>query len=130
MLSALCLVHCLLLPLLLAAAPALSLLADESVHRLLLLLLGPPLVFAMVRGQVLHRRRGAAVLLLVGFALLLAGGFSGNESLELPLTVLGSLVLITGHGLNAWWCRRCPLCASKPEPGPAGSERAHSQGPL
>ena len=108
--SGLCLLHCLLLPVLVVTLPTFSLIADEAVHRLLLALLAPLLVLAVARGYARHRRLGASAVLFTGFALLLTGGFSGNEALEVPLTTLGSLVLIAGHGLNAWWCRRCPVC--------------------
>jgi len=109
-LSGLCLLHCLLLPLLVALTPTISVVAGEGVHRMLLLVLVPPLLLALVRGRRRHGRRDPSALLLTGLALLLAGAFLGSEAWEVPLTVAGSIAVVTGHALNAWWCRRCPAC--------------------
>jgi len=109
-LSGLCLVHCLLLPLLVAVTPTISVVAGEGVHQMLLLVLIPPLLLALVRGRRRHGRGAAAALLLIGLALLLAGAFLGIKTWEVPLTVAGSLAVVTGHAINAWWCRSCPAC--------------------
>lgn len=114
--SGLCLVHCLLLPLLVAVTPTISVVAGEGVHQMLLLVLVPPLLLALVRGRRRHGRDAAAALLLTGLALLVAGAFLGIEDWEVPLTVAGSLAVIIGHALNAWWCRSCPACEDAAAP--------------
>lgn len=105
--SAVCLIHCIGLPLLLAALPALSTIVavPESFHVWILGFAVPASEFALLLGYRTHR---AGLPLLVGCAglgllalgaLLLLGG-----AFETPVTVLGSLTLATSHVMN--WRRR------------------------
>lgn len=98
--SALCLVHCTGLPLLLAALPALSSLValPESFHVWVLAFAVPTSALALVTGRRHHRRIyplmiGAAglVLLAIGALLLLGGHW------ETPVTIAGSLCLAVAH---------------------------------
>jgi MerC mercury resistance protein len=98
-LSAVCLVHCLVLPVAVAALPLLAVVADaEWVHFLVVALAAPVAVLAL-------RRRGTPIwmraLALCGLAALVAGAleFPSHEA-ETPLTVVGALVLATVHASN------------------------------
>lgn len=99
-LSALCLAHCLLVPLALAAVP-LSLFAwlpadwigSEWFHAALLV----PVV--MVSGPALFR--GGQIAALVGGLAALTGAlFIGDERAEIALTVAGALTLLGAHWLT------------------------------
>jgi CHASE2 domain-containing sensor protein len=101
--SALCLIHCAGLPLLLAALPALSSLIPipESFHVWVLAFAVPTSALALVTGWRHHRRTyplmvGAAglALLAIGALLLLGGRW------ETPVTIIGSLCLATAHIAN------------------------------
>lgn len=101
--SALCLIHCAGLPLLLAALPALSSLIPipESFHVWILAFAVPTSALALVTGRRHHRRAyplmiGAAglVLLATGALLLLGGRW------ETPVTITGSLCLAVAHIAN------------------------------
>ena len=111
-LSALCMLHCLSLPLLISVLPALGVLqAYESwIHRGLLLLTVPVSTWALSRGCARHGRWsrvfGIAMLALVTLlgAMLIEPIAPG---LALPLTVAGSLGLITSHVLNLRGLAHC-----------------------
>jgi len=95
-----CMIHCLAVPILLAALPAFAQIADipESFHLIMLGVAVPTSALALVRG---HRIHGAAIPVIfgaLGILLLCIGAFwPNNESLETGLTVLGSLALATAH---------------------------------
>jgi hypothetical protein len=101
--SALCLIHCIGLPLLLAALPALSsfLPIPESFHVWVLAFAVPTSALALFTGRHHHRRAhplmigAAGLILLATGALFLLGG-----RWETPVTVLGSLCLALAHIAN------------------------------
>lgn len=113
--SGLCMIHCVALPVLLAAAPGLGYLLDESVHRTLVAVLVVPTVLAFVPGYRLHRRWAPPLLATAGFALLALGAFGEVGAWEEPLTVAGSLLLVTAHYLNHSFCRLCRFARGVPE---------------
>lgn len=108
--SAACLIHCLMLPLLFAALPALSAIIGlpESIHAIAFLLAVPASVGAMIGG---HRRHGSnhpAIMAASGLALMGVGALGGFKlMLETGLTVAGSVTLAVAH-LNNWRLRRRP----------------------
>jgi hypothetical protein len=109
-LSALCLIHCLALPALLAALSVWAV-AAEAVHAALALGVVPVATWAGVRGYRHHRRVLVPVLFAVGAALLLGAlAFEGmlREGGHTGLTVIGGSLLIVGHVLNVrWGALRC-----------------------
>jgi hypothetical protein len=110
-LSALCVAHCLLAPLAVAALPTLLWIEDESAHRALALLLVLPAIAAFAGGYRHHRRAGLVALAVVALTAILAAAFAEPpESLEYGLTTVGGLLLIGAHATNRRWCRRCPTC--------------------
>ena len=101
--SALCLIHCAGLPLLLAALPALSSLIalPESFHVWILAFAVPSSALALFTGRHHHRRAypltigATGLILLATGALLLLGG-----RWETPVTIMGSLCLAYAHIAN------------------------------
>lgn len=105
--SAACLAHCLALPLLLAALPALSrlLAVPESFHVWVLGLAIPAALFALLQGRSRHGDGRPLTQGLTGLALMALGAFAVGESwAETPVTVAGSLLLAGAHWRN--WRRR------------------------
>ena len=111
--SSLCLVHCLLLPLALAASPMLAAgVAHEIlhgpvwVHWLLIALAAPVSVYALWRGSEIHHNRTPWMLAALGFLLMAAGALAHGHGLaESALTVAGGLVVALAHWRN-WKARQ------------------------
>ena len=109
--SVLCLVHCLALPFLLAALPALAsiLPVSERFHLWVLAFAVPAATAALWCGW---KRHNAVAPLLIGAAglLLLATGATvfGETRWETPITVTGSLTLAFAHVRN-WRMRHSAL---------------------
>ncbi|WP_295679965.1 MerC domain-containing protein [uncultured Nevskia sp.] len=107
LLSGLCLIHCLALPLLVAALPlaASSLVADERFHQWLLLGAVPTSVIALGWGWRRHRDNLVAGLGIVGLILMVFAAFGIQTGLidahgERVLTVIGALMLAIAHLRN------------------------------
>ena len=101
--SALCLVHCLMLPLLLVLVPTLTaiLVVPESFHEAALVFAVPTSILALAAGFQRHRQLLPAIVVVPG-ALLLALGVWAVEARweEATLTIAGALLLSIGHALN------------------------------
>jgi hypothetical protein len=101
--SLLCLIHCLALPILIAALPVLARALDlgEGFHLLILAAAIPTSAIALAGG---HRRHGALVPVFAGIAglILMAAGaiFVSRAAAETALTVAGSLLLAGAHIAN------------------------------
>lgn len=105
--SAVCMVHCLALPFLMAALPFTSKwLGQDNVHYLLA---GWVLLFclvAIVPGYRKHRQTNTLICMLVGLTLVLTATFGTAlglglaGSFEIPMITLGNLLVITAHWRN------------------------------
>jgi hypothetical protein len=98
-----CLVHCLALPLLLAALPALSCFISlpESFHGFMVAIAVPASSLALIKGMAAHRGVLPAMLGATGLVFLVVAAFMlGASSLETPITVAGSLLLASAHVFN------------------------------
>jgi hypothetical protein len=107
-LSGLCLVHCLVLPLAAALLPALGAWARaEWVHVLFVAIAAPLAIVALMRPA--HGRAAPRPMLALGGlgVLCLAIGAFGPEAIDTPVTVAGSLALVSAHLWN-WRRRGCP----------------------
>ena len=105
--SALCLIHCAGLPLLLAALPALSKLIalPESFHIWVLGFAVPMSGAALLLGHRRHRASSPLVAGGIGLALLSIGALLLlGGPLETPVTIAGSICLVFAHFSN--WRRR------------------------
>lgn len=101
--SGLCLVHCLLLPLLVIAVPALAatLLLPERFHLWALMLAVPTSLAAVASGYARHRARHPSAIVAPGLVLLAAGALLAPTPVaETALTVAGALTLAIGHAAN------------------------------
>lgn len=101
--SILCLVHCLLLPLVILLLPMLALVLNvpEAFHLAVFLLAVPTSLLALGAGQRRHRRGSPLAVALPGLLLMAAGlSLARTEGMETALTVAGSLLLAAGHILN------------------------------
>ncbi len=103
-LSSLCLLHCLALPLLAAALPLFGAWAEaEWVHLLFVAIAAPLTGFALWRAHRLQPLPTAAwMVATLGLVLLLAGALEWpSHDSETPVTVAGSLLLAATHVWNA-----------------------------
>jgi len=111
-LSALCLAHCLLLPVLAALLPVFGAWAQaEWVHVVFVCIALPLAGTALWRAHRLRPLPRALIALAVLGLLGLAAGAFGlpSHAWETPLTVSGSLLLAAAH---VWNWRRRPHCAA------------------
>jgi hypothetical protein len=116
--SFLCLIHCLGLPYLLMALPALGLTLPDSemTHRLLAAGVVIPAAFGALRGYRIRYCMAPFLLIGIGIALIAFAAFVAHamlgEAWETPLTVSGSLSLVVGHLLNRRILRRRSACCT------------------
>lgn len=106
--SAACLIHCLVLPLIIAALPSLAGSIDpgERFHTLVLAFAIPTSALALVPGWRASGAVGPLGCGLAGLMLLVVGvAMEGSEAMETSLTVVGSLLLAGAHLAN-WRLRR------------------------
>ncbi len=113
-LSALCLIHCLALPALLALAPAIlkRLPGDDTTHRGLAVAIGLTGCLAFRSGYRVHHNRWVPGLFALGMALISSAVILGDTALsgygEIVTTVCGGILLVTAHIFNHSFCRFCP----------------------
>lgn len=104
-LSGLCLVHCLALPVLVAVLPFLSELSAGHLHAELLVIVIPISVLAFAMGFRRHRNRTIVGLGIAGMAVLAIGGTYVHNRYGLgadrALTIAGSLILAIAHFYNS-----------------------------
>ncbi|MEX1062392.1 MAG: MerC domain-containing protein [Balneolaceae bacterium] len=118
--SGVCAVHCLFFPAFLSLLPVWQggNAAHEWIHPLFIILLVPVIYFAIRRS---HGNTTVAVTLLTGFGLVTIGWLFGHfwlgAGVEVPLTLIGSGILIAGHWLNYRHHRSCTNRRHKHHPG-------------
>lgn len=111
-LSALCIVHCLAVPILVAVLPiaAVTFGSDAHFHEVMLWLVVPTSVVGFGLGMRIHRRAGIVMTGAIGICVIataaLWGHSSWNQLLEVLISVVGSLVLATAHWQNFREVRR------------------------
>ncbi|MES2420955.1 MAG: MerC domain-containing protein [Pseudomonadota bacterium] len=101
--SVVCMIHCLALPLLLAALPALTAWFDpgETFHVAVLAFAIPTSALALIGGWRSHRATPPLLLGASGLVLMTLGiVFGGRAALETALSVSGSLMLAFAHVAN------------------------------
>jgi hypothetical protein len=104
-LSALCLVHCLALPLIVIGVPFLAQFAEGHLHLQMLLVVLPLSTLALGIGYRRHRNSRILIGGLVGMLLLIIGATVAHAQLGLiadrAFTICGSLTLATAHYFNS-----------------------------
>jgi hypothetical protein len=105
-LSLVCMIHCLALPLIVAVLPIVgsTLLPDREFHWLMLLLVLPASLWALTSGYRHHRRIGIAAVGAFGLGVLLGVSLLGHELFGLAgerlATSVGSIFVAAAHVLN------------------------------
>ena len=114
-LSAVCIVHCLAVPVLVAVLPvaAVSFGEGQHFHGLMLWLVIPTSVAGFGMGYRVHGSRGIVALGSAGVIVLILAAIYGHEAwrpdLEIVVSVAGSLILGSAHWLNFRAVSRCHL---------------------
>jgi hypothetical protein len=104
-LSALCLVHCLALPLIVIGVPFLAQFAEGHLHLQMLVVVLPLSTLALGIGYRRHRNSRILFAGIVGMLLLIIGATVAHAQLGLiadrAFTICGSLTLATAHFFNS-----------------------------
>ncbi|WP_263357850.1 MerC domain-containing protein [Acidicapsa ligni] len=114
--SGLCVVHCILTPVLLSFSVVLAHLlpSEERVHRTLALTVAMLGAIALLRGFRKHRRARVLLLMAAGLGCIFAAAWWGDllpsHWAEVAITFLGSSLMITAHRMNHTFCKQC-VCA-------------------
>jgi hypothetical protein len=114
--SSLCVVHCLLTPVLLSYSAVMAHLlpTEEKTHRLLAVGVAALGGIALVQGFRTHGRRRILVLMAAGLAFIFFGAFYGDRlpshAYEVLVTLTGSTLMITAHRMNHTFCKDCHSC--------------------
>lgn len=111
-LSGVCLLHCLALPILLTILPIvnIALLDERTFHLIMIVFILPVSLAALTIGCRQHKDRLTVVLGIVGLGILTLTAFFGHTLFGLTgerlVTSLGGLVLASAHIQNYRCCRR------------------------
>ena len=104
LLSVLCLLHCLALPLMVAGLPLLARFSDSHLHLEVLVIVVPLSVIALALGYRRHGNMNIVWAGAVGLLILLIGATVVHdhygESSDRIVTISGSVVLAVAHYLN------------------------------
>lgn len=115
-LSALCLIHCLALPLIVAGLPFLAQFAEGHLHAQMLIIVLPLSIVALALGFRHHRNLRIILAGAVGMALLTIGALVAHDSWGLTadraFTIVGALVLAAAHFYNSVQTRERKRSAS------------------
>lgn len=111
--SALCVVHCLLTPIVLSLSVVSVhfLPSEEKTHRTLAVWIAIIGALALVKGYRTHGRQLIVLLMMVGLAFIFAGAYWGDHLpshlAEVLVTFIGSACMIAAHRMNHTFCRNC-----------------------
>jgi hypothetical protein len=113
-LSALCLIHCLALPLLVAGLPFFAQFSEGHLHAQMLVVVLPLSIIALSLGFRHHRSAVIVSTGIVGMAILTIGATIAHEQLGIVadriFTIVGALVLATAHFYNTARTREHKSC--------------------
>jgi hypothetical protein len=104
-LAGLCLVHCLLLPVIIVTLPLLAQFDATHFHAQMLIVVVPVSLFAFTMGYRHHGNKAMIACGLAGIGILYVGGVVAHANLGLladsVLTMAGSVVLAAAHFFNS-----------------------------
>ena len=113
-LSALCLIHCLALPLLVAGLPFLAQFSEGHLHAQMLVVVLPLSIVALGLGFRHHRNVPIVATGVVGMIILALGATIAHEQLGImadrAFTIVGALILATAHFYNSVRTRKHNSC--------------------
>lgn len=103
--SALCLVHCLVLPFVFMLLPTLGshFVHDDRTHYCLAFFVTAFCLTAVVPGYLRHSNKRVLISMAIGLSLVLFGTFATTitgERWELPLITVGNVLVVLAHFLN------------------------------
>ena len=111
-LSGLCLLHCLLLPFIIAVLPLLGQFNEAHFHAQMLLVVLPVSLFAFVQGFRRHGNHAIIAWGTTGIAILVFGATVAHASYgalaDTLMTIAGCIVLATSHYMNNRLTRHVP----------------------
>jgi hypothetical protein len=111
--SVLCLIHCVVFPVLFTTLPLLGLELLEN-HTLEHFLMGASFLigyFALIRGYAKHHRKiGPLLVFTFGFAVLVAGHYTLPHEFHAPGIVIGASSIVIAHVWNLKAHRACKVC--------------------
>jgi len=116
-LSATCVVHCVLTPVLLSSSVVLAHLlpGEERTHRVLAMLVAMGAI-ALVRGFRVHGRWSILAMMAMGLGFIFFGAWFGEDlpshGWEIAVTLAGSGLMIVAHRKNHTFCRDCRRCVA------------------
>ena len=127
--STLCLIHCVLTPVALSFAPALSQFVpgDKQVHSVFVVLVVSIGLLAFVSGYRKHRKLVVFLPMVAGVWAIGLGAFGGSSLgplAEKGITIVGSTLIITAHGLNRTFCKYCDSCTSEDGASKCGASKS------
>lgn len=103
-LSGLCLVHCLMLPVIIVALPILAQWNDSHFHTQMLIVVVPVSLFAYALAYPRHRNKTIIAWGIAGIAIMFVGGTIAHANYGIVadalLTMAGSLILAASHFFN------------------------------
>jgi hypothetical protein len=117
--SGLCVVHCVLTPVLLSFSAVFAHLlpSDEKVHRSLAAGIAMIGGIALFYGYRKHRRVRIPLLMAIGLGFIFAGAWWGDRlpshRAEVAVTMVGSGFMITAHRMNHTFCCNCPCAQNR-----------------
>ena len=116
-LSVLCIVHCLLLPVLFVMLPSLaaSILGAEAVHESLVYMVIPSSLISLGLGCRQHSRSSFILVGIIGLSFLVCGiateQWALNEIWEKLFTMFGAILIVFAHVRNYQLCRASTDCS-------------------
>jgi hypothetical protein len=115
-LSGLCLLHCLLLPVIITLLPFLDQFSDRHLHAEILIIVFPVSLIALTIGFRRHADKRVVGLGIAGLLLLLVGATLAHSLFgvvaDRMLTITGSVILALAHYRNSRLSRSCRATAS------------------
>lgn len=117
--SALCLVHCLVLPLLIVMLPTIGTLAlqQEIFHQWMVIAVIPTSLYALTLGCKKHKQLSLIKFGIVGLIMLISALFIGELSFgelgEKLLTLFGASIIAIAHIKNYRLCQQADDCCPK-----------------
>lgn len=116
-LSALCVIHCLLLPVLIVLLPSLAAtgLDNEMFHIMMVTLVLPISIYALTMGCKKHKKQSVAYTGVIGLLILVAALVFGESHLgeagEKLWTTIGSVIISIAHIRNFKLCQQSESCS-------------------
>lgn len=115
-LSAICVAHCVLTPLVLSFLPALGqLISEDAFHIWIAPVLIIPAILALVPGVLKHKSKKPIILGLIGLAIFCMATYFHHlsESIEFIISLIGGMMLLIAHKLNHTYCKSCIKCENE-----------------